>query len=610
MLIGIGVGVIAIQGMSPDEMPPDQRAYWRWVSSINRGESDMALASGLELLAENPQIRPLYLRLAELCLKVEAVAACQDALNTIQPSSSLTRLYREAALALLDQDEAITPWQQLARAPEIDPTLARLIVDQMWPESVETVEAAWKHQFDIDSTAVGAIFGLGYAAVRRYEWTPGEDMLALAVLLKPDDPLIYRELGRIYFATQQPDKLERVVKAGIEAAEVQYDLEQELILRGNLGWTMFQRSGDLKEAGRLITRALEQARTLALGRTEGYNLYRLANVFLQQNRFDEVIPLLRSADILYAQHAPHRHAEVVALHGSLLNKMFRFSEAERVFEQAIVEAEETGHFGVQAEALMALTNLRLRMGRYTAARGIGEEALALVKRLQLRGSEIVVRFTLGDVERIWGNHGEASAHYMRAAELSRKAKNEVTLRDAFYRLGVVALDVRDINTAKMYFEEMVRSLEDAGHANRLALAYLGLGHIYSRFQNLPEALRYYNLAQEQLAQLTEEDLYLRASIRTSKAWVLLQMEAYAQAEALFNEAQRIDPATLSLAYEVEVGLGDAAFSQGQCEEALQHVQKAGAIALRQPNPGYHWYALFIKALSHWCLGDLPQAERA
>ena len=74
VLAGIGVGAIAIQGMSPDEMPPDQRVYWRWVSSINRGESEAALVSGLELIAENSQIRPLYLRLAELCLKVEAVA--------------------------------------------------------------------------------------------------------------------------------------------------------------------------------------------------------------------------------------------------------------------------------------------------------------------------------------------------------------------------------------------------------------------------------------------------------------------------------------------------------------------------------------------------------
>jgi len=51
VLIGIGGGAIVMQGMSPDEMPPGQRAYWQWVSSINRGESDMALEAGLELLA-------------------------------------------------------------------------------------------------------------------------------------------------------------------------------------------------------------------------------------------------------------------------------------------------------------------------------------------------------------------------------------------------------------------------------------------------------------------------------------------------------------------------------------------------------------------------------
>ena len=606
-LMVIGAGVAAVLWIRAEEMPSDQRAYWQWVSTINRGESDVVLAEGLELLSENPQMHLLYMRIAQLCLRVEAIAACRDALDAMQPSSPLARLYREAALALLDQDEAVTPWQQLARAPELDPTLARLIVDQTWPESVESVESVWAHQVDIDSTALGAVFGLGYAAVLRSDWAAGEARLKQAAQISPDDPLVYRELGRIYFLTGEPDKLEQVLERGIAAAEVQHDLEQELVLRGNLGWTKFQRQGDINEAEALITRALDQARTLALGRTEGYNLWRLANIFLQQHRYDEAIPLIRSADALYAEHNPNRHSEVSVLHGVLLSNMFRFSDAERVLEEAIDEAKEDRFASVQAEGLVALAQLRFQMGRYAAVHAAAEEALALVQRYQFRDQEITTRMALGDVERRGGNHREADAHYMRVVELSRQTKSNARLREGYLRLGLTALDRRDANTAKLYFEEMLRLVEETGASSRIALAYLGLGHTYIRFGNIAEALRYYDLA---LEQIPEADVHLYAEAIISKAWATLETERYDEAEALFNEARRIDPTRLLVAYHVAIGLGDVAFSQGQCEVAIGHFQEAEAIEKQRPSPWFHWKALFEKALSHWCLGDMAQAEIA
>ena len=606
-LIGIGVAVAAVQWMRAEEMPPEQRAYWEWVGSINRGESDMTLAAGLELLAESPQVRQLYMRVAQLCLDAEAVEACQDALSNIQPPTPLARLYREAALTLLDQDETVTPWQQLARAPELDPTLARLIVDQTWPESVESVEAVWKHQFDIDSAAVGAAFGLGYAAVLRNDWTTGEDMLVRATELAPNDPQMYRELGRIYFTRGEPDKLEAMMVTGIAAAQTQHDLEQELILRGNLGFSLLQRSGNLQEAEQVFTKVIEQARTLSDGTTEGYNVYRLANVKLRQNRYEEAIPLLRSADLLYARHVPNRHSEVVALHGILLRNMYRFSDAEEKLQRAIDEAEASRYVTIKVEALVEMARLRFEMGRYAGVYQIAQEALALAQQYQMRDKEISTRMTLGDTERRTGNHQQADAHYMRVVELSRQTKSTARLREGYYRLGLAALGRQDANTAKLYFEEMLRTVEEAGQRSEIARVLLSLGHTYVRFRNMPEAVRYYDLA---LEQLPEEDIYFRAVTLYSKAWALLELEAYDKAEALFNEALRVNPTQLVVAYHVALGLGDLSLSQGQCEKALGHFQEAEAIERQRPSPAYHWKALFEKALSHWCLGDQAQAEIA
>ncbi len=602
----VSLGIIGLLSMRAEErMPPDQRIYWDWVGSISRSP-DAALATGLELLKEHPHLSPLYLRLARICLETNTVEPCRDALINIQPPTPLSRLYKEAALLRLDQNEAITPWQQLARAPELDPTLARLIVSETWPDAVSTIEAIWQHQLGIDSTAVGAAFGLGYAAVLRSDWEVGEAMLTRSAELASNDPLIYREFGRIYFFTGKPDLLEQALARGLEAAKVQHDLQQELILRGNLGWTLYQRSGDMKQAEGLITEALKQSRELADETTEGYNLWRLANIYVQQNRFDEAVPLVRAADVLYAEHVPTQHAEVVALHGLLLSRMMRFSEAERVLEQAIEEAEANRTVIVKVNALVSLARVRLQMGRYKAVSEIGEEALSLARQYQLTDQEIVTRMALGDSERLYGNYDEANEHYSRSVELARQAKSSHRARESFFKLGLTALNLRDPITAKVYFENMLETVEQTGNQFRMAEAYMGLARTYSRVNDTQQALRYYDLALalDQVKGLTQ------AEILIAKAWTLLDMAAYEEAEVLFNEAVRAAPALFWVQYRVALGLGDIAFSQGECQAALQHFRRAETANEQMAVPDFNWYALFGKAMTQWCLGNLAEAEVA
>ena len=606
VLAVVGAGAFGVYAMrSETQMPPDKRAYWGWVSSINRN-AEAALTPGLALLSKHPDLPPLYLRLAKLCLEIKTVDTCRDALINVESPSSLSRLYREAALTLLEQDAAITPWQQLARAPELDPTLARLIVDETWPEAVKTVEAIWKHQFSTDSAAVGAAFGLGYAAVLRSDWETGKQMLNRATELEPNDPQAYRELGRIYFHTGKVDELMVVLDAGIAASLARHNLEQELIHRGNLGWTIFQRTGDLNKAEKLILEALDRSRQLSDKASEGYSLYRLANIYYQQNRFAEAVPLVRTADALYAENAPNQYAEVVVFHGALLSSMYRFSDAERVLENAIAEAEKSRYVTMKVQALVALAGLRYKMGRYSAVREVGREALAIVEQYQLIDQEIVTRLILGDAEREGGNFDEATAHFQRVVELAQETQSAAHLSEGFYRLGQTAMLLRDFNTARVYFEEMIKQVEETGQARRLAEAYLGLGRTYIQFGQVQEALRYYNLA---LA-LDNVGVIVQANLLIAKAWTLLDLGRFEEAEALFREATRANPASLSASYRVELGLGNTAFSRHDCATALQHFRRAETINREVPIPAIHWFALFGKALTQWCLGDLTRAEAA
>ncbi|MFQ5568805.1 MAG: CHAT domain-containing protein [Rhodothermales bacterium] len=618
ILAGLVVGLIVLQGNSSQAdagMPEDQQAYWHWVGTINQGD-DEVLASGLELLTRSPHVRPLYLRLAEVCLDAEAVDTCRDVLSTLLPSDSLTHLYREAALARMhtatEADTTGRRWQQLAVAPALDPALARLIVNQGLQSGqapwLEGVQAAWRRQLAEDSTTVGAAFGLGYAAVlQREAWDLGESLLLRAKALSPDDPLIYNELGRIYFFTAKPDQLEQVLEAGIEAAQIRHDLEQELRMQGNLGWQLFQRHGDAGRAETFIQRALEQSRALAIGRTEGINYYRMARIFLRQDRYNESLTTLDSAEVKYIRYRPSRLVDIIAQRGTVLRHLYRFSDAENMLEKAVAEAEGRGIRTIQSDALIQLARTRYEMGRYEAAREAGLEALSLAQQDGLKDHEMATRVILGMIERRWGNYEVAAGHLESGLILAEDAQSSTRVRELANVLGETALDMGDANMAKAHFETMLANVRQEEHALSLANAYLGLGRTYQQFQNATEALRYYDLA---LAQLGEHASQVRADVLIAKAWALVATSAYEEAARLFREAQHLHPEYRALAYRAEVGLGEVYVSQGREREALEHFQAAEAIERELPYPSTHWFVLYGKARAYQGLQDPRRAEQA
>ena len=168
----------------------------------------------------------------------------------------------------------------------------------------------------------------------------------------------------------------------------------------------------------------------------------------------------------------------------------------------------------------------------------------------------------------------------------------------------VSYENGDLDGAARQLETLVSNLGGSSSAAQGQLLYGDVRFGQGRYQ---EALQYYDMA---LAQLGENELYSRTNLLVSKAWALLEVERYDEAEALFREAIRLDPTRLSMIYRAEMGLGDVAFSQGECEQALVHFERAEDIEQERPHPWLHWYTMFGKALSHWCLGDMEQAEMA
>ncbi|HMB89765.1 MAG TPA: tetratricopeptide repeat protein, partial [Rhodothermales bacterium] len=594
-------------------MSADQRAYWSWVGSINEGGRS-ALASGIALLEDKPHLPALYLRLAEVCLEEDAVATCKEAYRQVQPPDSLTLLYREAALARLNtQTEADTTgryWLPLAQDPRLDPTLARLIVDAGTMQQdfswLDTAEETWHKVLAADSSQAGAAFGLGYAAVKQYDWDEGESLLQQVTELLPDDSQAYRELGRIYYNKGEQEKLEDVLERGILAAQKQHDLSAELTLSGNLGWSLFMSNGDLHKAEVFLKEALEKSRILSENRREGFNLYRLANLYTRQYRYDEALTLLDSADVVYAEHIPERHASIPVLQGDILSRLYRFREADSLLKAAIVEAEKHQLRDVKVHALSSLTTLQYEMGQYATARKTGLQALVLAQQDRLTASEMRARMFLGDVERRLGNFEAALDHFEQGLVLAKKSQS-INAQSLTSRLGRIALNLEDAATAKKRFEDLLNTSQEMPASN-LARAYRGLGDAYMQFENTTEAIAYYNKALQQLPEHEYEEI--RQGVLRAKAYAMLEAAKPDSAIALFQEIQRTGAGSSGQAYFLESGLGQAYLDKQMFEVALQHFQEADAIEQEVNRPSVHWSVLFGKALAYWHLDQLAEAEEA
>lgn len=617
-LMAAAVGLYVHQGtwQTPGPaMEPAQAAYWQWVRSLNQGTADV-LAEGEDLLRENPELRLLYLRLAQVCRTADAVASCERLFADLTPEDPLTMLYRAAAQALLledmTSDEAVVRWQTLAHAPDLDPTLARLVVDQAPRESTswfEVTKGWWRYRLDEDSTAAGAAFGLGYVAMRRQVWDEAEALLTQVTRLLPNDPHAYRELGNLYHVTSQPARFEAVLTAGIAAARTQHDLEQELILSSTLGWGLAQRSGDLVRGEQRLREALARSRTLSDVVTEGQSLYRLAWISHAQHRYDETLVLLDAATACYEKTNRQRtHPEIAALRGLALSRLFRFSDAERALETAIHEAEAAHDQVVHIQATASLAELQYRMGRYRSARETGYATLELAQQYRTVDQEIAARMVLGEVEQQWSNLEAAIEHLEQGLARAQQTKNEPRIRELYARLGRAALTLGDVNRAQTYFEAMLQRRAASGDAASQATAYLGLGRTYQEYRNTEQALHYFD---ESLAALPRTGhAPLRAEILIAKAWTLIDRRDLSEATALLQQAEPLASEDPRHAYQLALALGTIALEQHDYEQALQHFRDAEALEEAWERSAQQWQVAFGKALASWRLGAVARAEAA
>ena len=601
-------------GGSTDDIPPAQQAYWQWIESINRNP-DLAFETGSKLLSEHAGIQRLYLRLAVICRDTDRREACRELFSHVTPPDSLTRLYRTAArIQLMEKGEkANERWQSLSRAPLLDPNLGRLVVDAALHKGsapwLNDIQDTWMHQASVDSISLGALFGLGYAAVRRADWQTAEPLLKRTIARAPDNSEAYRELGRLYFITGKTKAFEKTLHGGIRAAHQQHDAQTELILRGNLGWGLLQHNGNLATAQQMFQTALDQSRKLADGESEGFNLYRLSSVYIRRHKYREALNILPRAAELYAKFKPRQEAEVQVLRGIALNRLFRFSEAEEVLRLATVDAAGHHNVNAQLQTLVALARLRLQMGRYRAARQSGMEVLRLSKRFSTVDAEITARLLLGDVESRQGNFEAAITQYEHGQSLAQKLNIPAREHEFYERLGIAAFNINNTPRAKAYFEALLSQERDTTDSLGLARSYMHLGSIYSQFKNYRQAAVFFQDADSYLR--ASHDIDLNISLLLQEGWNAIGAESYAVSEAYLEKADSLVTLAQSgsrYVYRLEIPFGQLYLNQGRYNDALDHLERAAKSTTVLNRPGMFWFVWHAMAMAHWQLGDLEKAE--
>lgn len=590
-------------------MPPAERSYWEWVSSINRDQST-ALETGFALLNEQPQLTRLYGRLAEVCIELERADECRSIFEGVALSDPTIELYREAALAHLSEgdDEA---WKRIAASPYLDPTLARVVVDRARskPEStlLTELEAEWDNLIAADSSNAGAAFGLGYAAVLRNDWNRSKPLLEHVTRVAPDDPTAFSELGRIYFFTGGYDSLIEVMEAAIDRARRSYAVEDELRFRGNLGMAYMQWKGDLEKAGEMFEAALKQATALSIGREKAFNYNRLANIRARQHRYAEALVLLDSADVAYSQYLPSRRSEVLTARGLVLKNTYRYTEAEEVLSAAHEDATSQNYVPGIAESLIGLVQARYSMGRYQSAHAGALEALEIATKYNISDYRMAARVVLGEIERLRGNYQAAEEHFTTGLALARETGSSARAIEMQRELGITALQIGDLGAAHEHFQHLLDASAASGSALERADALYWIGDTYSLYENYVRAIEAYDRA---AAELGDQSAELSGLIKRNKAAALYNLGDVAGSITLLTEAAAALDGGGVQQWTVEMYMGHVHVRNGDYDEALVHFAKAEELEDELQWSAAHWYLLYGRALAEWGLGNYSRAETA
>ncbi len=221
---------------------------------------------------------------------------------------------------------------------------------------------------------------------------------------------------------------------------------------------------------------------------------------VSEGRFDEALGIVEQyitqSTLTYADRAAYN-----LLKSNILRRLGRFTEALSLAEEVFQESQQRGRRLQAVDALIAMTEVLLRLGRYNEIADAitqGEQMLhELVNAPEptpkaVSGLRARLRRILGRGRQSQPSYALSSADQINPSETPNRqvAIAKRTVKFLHFK-GAISMQKSDFEQAGKYFQQCLEIFEELGETQRIASALNNLGVVYSMKGAWDQALDYY-----------------------------------------------------------------------------------------------------------------------
>ncbi len=182
---------------------------------------------------------------------------------------------------------------------------------------------------------------------------------------------------------------------------------------------------------------------------------------------------------------------------SLYQKQSRFPEAITQYQQVL--QRDANYIAAHQE----LATLYRKTGDLEQAVAQADKALQLCRTLRTREGEAYALLELSEISRVKGDYEKAQEYAQEGLQVFEAAGSEVGVsrasvrRRANFRMGNLRFSQGDYEEARRYWQQVISSEGEIRNNRDVVTALMNTGVSYSRQGDVPEAIKYYNLALSQ-----------------------------------------------------------------------------------------------------------------
>ncbi len=227
--------------------------------------------------------------------------------------------------------------------------------------------------------------------------------------------------------------------------------------------------------------------------------------------------------------------DIKILLGNAYLRISQFKTAEKVYLDALKEAEKYGKYSQQNRLYNNLGLVNKYLGKYESALEYYQKSVEVSKQLRDEVAEGESLQNIGTMYYELDKIDLAERYFIQALGLFERHKNKTGMSGIYTNLGILSHDSGDLVTAKKYYESSLSIDEELNNFDGVATNYNNLAAIYRSEKNYEQAFNYYTMA---LAiAMKSEDIESVAMFKKNISALLMIKGQYEDDEKYLNEAE-------------------------------------------------------------------------